>query len=83
MPFFKIETNHQMSASDTEALLAKSSKLISELLGKPEPYVMVSIETGRQMMFGGNVESTAFVQLKSIGLPIDQCAVSITHQCAC
>ena len=74
MPFFKIETNHQAAASDTEALLVKSSKLIAEMLGKPEQYVMVSIETDKLMMFGGNHDMTAFVQLKSIGLPVDQCA---------
>ena len=44
------------------------------MLGKPEKYVMVSIEAGKQMMFGGKADLTAFVQLKSIGLPVDRCA---------
>ena len=35
---------------------------------------MVSIEPGQQMMFSGNDDPTAFVQLKSIGLAIDSCA---------
>lgn len=73
MPFFKIETNQQVNPGDTQTILKKSSEFISEMLGKPEKVVMVSIDTGKQMMFGGNTEPTAFVQLKSIGLPVDMC----------
>lgn len=81
MPFVKIETNHQLAAAATEALLAKSSKLMSEMLGKPEQYVMVSIKPGQQMMFGGNDDPTAFVQLKSIGLPLDKCTELSSRIC--
>jgi phenylpyruvate tautomerase len=74
MPFFKIETNQQLNDTGTQNILKKSSELISEMLSKPEKFVMVSIETNKQMMFGGDTEPTAFVQLKSIGLPVDRCA---------
>lgn len=73
MPFFKIETNQPMNADATQSILKKSSEFISEMLGKPEKYVMVSAEAGQQMLFGGNDDPTAFVQLKSIGLPVDKC----------
>ncbi len=71
MPFFKIETNQKIN--DTESILKKASDFISEMLIKPEQYVMVSIETDPQMMFAGDTQPTAFVQLKSIGLQTDKC----------
>ncbi|MEJ2141681.1 MAG: phenylpyruvate tautomerase MIF-related protein, partial [Gammaproteobacteria bacterium] len=38
-------------------------------LGKPENYVMVAIEPPVPMSFAGNTEPTAYLELKSIGLP--------------
>lgn len=73
MPFFKIETNQPVNPDGTKRLLKNASEFISEMLVKPEQYVMVSIEPEKQMMFSGNDDPTAFVQLKSIGLPIDRC----------
>lgn len=74
MPFFKIETSQQINTDDIQSTLKKASELISGMLGKPEHYVMVSIEAGKQMMFGGMADPAAFVQLKSIGLPVEKCA---------
>jgi phenylpyruvate tautomerase len=74
MPFFKIETNQPINPDETQRILKKASEFISEMFVKPEPYVMVSIEPGQQMMYSGNDDPTAFVQLKSIGLAIDSCA---------
>lgn len=73
MPFFKIETNQQLT--DTENVIKNASRFVAELLNKPEQYVMISVETGKKMMFGGSVAPTAFVRLKSIGLPVDKCAL--------
>lgn len=74
MPFFKIETNRQVDDATTVDLLKKASLLVSQMLGKPEKFVMVSVETDKRMMFGGDGGPAAFVQLKSIGLPTDRCA---------
>jgi phenylpyruvate tautomerase PptA (4-oxalocrotonate tautomerase family) len=82
MPFFKIETNQQPNPGEIQSILKKSSEFISEMLEKPENYVMVSIEAGKQMMFGGNNHPTAFVKLKSIGLPVDRCAEFSGKICA-
>ena len=43
--------------------------MAAELLGKPEAYVMVSVETGANMLFAGTDEPLAYLELKSIGLP--------------
>jgi len=74
MPFFKIETNQPINPDGIQRILKNASEFISEMLGKPEQYVMVSIEPEKQMMFSENDDPTAFVQLKSIGLAIDGCA---------
>ncbi len=71
MPFFKIETNQKPNGP--QGILKKASEFIADMLSKPEKYVMVSIETDKQMIFSGDNKPTAFIQLKSIGLPIDKC----------
>ena len=73
MPLFKIETNKEPQYQNT-SVLKSASELISEMLGKPEQYVMVSIETQKEMTFGGSADPTAFVTLKSIGLPVNKCS---------
>jgi phenylpyruvate tautomerase len=73
MPFFKIETNQKLDESTVNTLLEKSSQFISSMAGKPEQYVMVTIDHGKDIMFGGNTEPAAMVKLKSIGLPTDKC----------
>ena len=72
MPFFKIETNQQLI--DIENVVKNASGFVAALLNKPEQYVMISVETDPKMMFGGSMAPTAFVRLKSIGLPVDKCA---------
>ena len=51
----------------------QSSGVTAELLGKPESYVMISIQPETPLIFGGSDEPAAFVRLKSIGLPVDRC----------
>jgi len=74
MPYFSIETNVSVDETSTRNLVRKTSAFIAELLGKPEPYVMISIKTGAHLVFGGSDEPAAFVRLKSIGLPQNRTA---------
>lgn len=69
MPFLKIQTNQSLSEADAKSLVARSSALVAEQLGKPERYVMTSVETNPTMLFAGTHEPLAFLELKSIGLP--------------
>ncbi len=71
MPLFKIETTEEPQYQNKSNILKLASEFISEMLGKPEQYVMVSLETKKDMMFAGSVDPNAFVTLKSIGLPVD------------
>jgi phenylpyruvate tautomerase PptA (4-oxalocrotonate tautomerase family) len=69
VPFLKIQTSHPLSQADARSMAAKSSRMVAELLGKPEAYVMVSVETNTAMRFAGTTEPLAYLELKSIGLP--------------
>src|SRR5210317_10710 len=69
MPFLKIQTNLSLDQDKQTALLSQSSQLIAEILGKPEKYVAVSLEYNPAMMFSGNTQPLAYLELKSIGLP--------------
>jgi len=69
MPFLKIQTNQPLAETAAKALAAKASGRIADLLGKPEVYVMVAVETNSAMQFAGSDEPLAYLELKSIGLP--------------
>lgn len=70
MPYLKIQTNQAIDQK--EDIIKKASGIVAEQLGKSEKYVMVALEPDFDMSFGGNSELTAFLQLKSIGLPESQ-----------
>ncbi|MGB5259442.1 MAG: phenylpyruvate tautomerase MIF-related protein [Gammaproteobacteria bacterium] len=69
MPFLKIQTNHMLSGTQAKGLAGKASALVAEQLGKPERYVMVSVENNPAMQFAGTDAPLAYLELKSIGLP--------------
>lgn len=69
MPYLKIKTNQAIADAVQPQLLAKVSELVSKALGKPEKYVMVSLEEQQPMSFAGSPDPCAFLELKSIGLP--------------
>lgn len=58
-----------MDEAQQQQLLSDASQLVAKKLGKPENYVMVAIEPPIPMSFAGSTEPTAYLELKSIGLP--------------
>ncbi len=72
MPYLLIRTNQPLTQDDRESLLAKLSTTTAEALGKPERYVMVSLEAEQSMRFAGDGKPCAYMELKSIGLPETQ-----------
>ena len=70
MPYLSITTNASLSPDSEAALAAASSKSLAAGLGKPEAYVMVSVHSVRTLRFAGSDEPAAFLDLKSIGLPL-------------
>jgi phenylpyruvate tautomerase len=72
MPYLKIQINCELAAEKSKALLSEASRTMAKELGKPERYVMVELTANPAMLFGGSDEPAAYVELKSIGLPIGQ-----------
>ena len=67
MPFIQINTSSK-SVVDNEVLLQKDiSKMVADLTGKPENYVMTMIQKDIKMTFAGSDEACCFVKVKSIG----------------
>ncbi|HHH44215.1 MAG TPA: hypothetical protein ENK49_08760 [Gammaproteobacteria bacterium] len=69
MPLLRIQTSQAVAADTGKGLLSKASQAVADMLGKPERYVMVSLEHNPDMLFGGSDEPLAYLELKSIGLP--------------
>jgi phenylpyruvate tautomerase PptA (4-oxalocrotonate tautomerase family) len=74
MPFLKIETNIAVDGDRRRVTLAAASRAVAEMLGKPEHYVMVALNAGTPMLFGGSDAPCVYMELKSIGLPDDRTA---------
>ena len=69
MPLLKIQTNVNVPEGKRDGLLKNASRTVAQQLGKPESYMMVTLETEQPMVFAGTDEPTAFMDLKAIGLP--------------
>ncbi|WP_269543203.1 phenylpyruvate tautomerase MIF-related protein [Cerasicoccus fimbriatus] len=72
MPYLNIQTNQTLSDDYREKLLVESSKLVAEGLGKSEEFMMVSIKDDTPMLFGGKSGPTAFLEIKSVGIPANK-----------
>ncbi len=72
MPVLKIQTNVEIPEDAKKNLLRDASTKVAAVLGKPERYVMVIMEPNPQMLFAGDNSPLAYLELKSIGLPIDR-----------
>jgi len=66
MPLLKLETTVALSDQQRQQLLASFSKVVSETIGKPEQYVMVTIGPAAMQM-SGKPGQAAFVDIRSIG----------------
>jgi hypothetical protein len=80
MPLLKIITNITLEKQAAQELCANASSHVSSMLGKPESYVMVSVQTGR-MSFAGDASPCAMLELKSLGLPAQQTAAYSDSLC--
>jgi phenylpyruvate tautomerase PptA (4-oxalocrotonate tautomerase family) len=74
MPYLLINTSQELDKAEEMRLLGMCSQSLATALGKPERYVMVSIESGLSMLFGGDNSPCAYLELKSLGLPEEKTA---------
>jgi phenylpyruvate tautomerase PptA (4-oxalocrotonate tautomerase family) len=70
MPLLEITTN--TAITNSQVFAEQASKLIAELLNKPESYVMIKIVPEQTLIFAGNNEPAAHIKLKSLGLAEDK-----------
>lgn len=66
MPMIKIQTNR--TVENSSSVLTKLSSLAAEAIGKPESYIMTSLEANVPMTFAGSCEPAAYIECLSIGL---------------
>lgn len=81
MPYFKVTTNNSYSGNK-ESFLKATTTFVSELLNKPEKYVMVELSDKSHILFGSNNQPLAYVELKSIGLPTEKTKAFSADICA-
>jgi phenylpyruvate tautomerase len=66
MPLLKLETTVVLTDEKRKALLASLSKIVAETTGKPERYVMVTVNPAAMLM-AGKPGDAAFVDVRGIG----------------
>jgi phenylpyruvate tautomerase len=66
MPLLKLQLSVTINEDKKRSLLTALSKIVSETLGKPESYVMITIEQCSIFM-SGTEGPAAFADIKSIG----------------
>jgi len=79
MPLCQVLTNVPApTPAAGQALLCELSRLLAARFGKPERWVMTSLQPAQTMTFGGTDAPTAFVAVKNIGTmaPADTEALS-------
>lgn len=69
MPYLGVTTNQAVEASRQGEVVAALSREVAAMLGKPESYVMVSLQAGVPMSFAASDAPAAYLVCKSIGLP--------------
>lgn len=66
MPAIHIKTSAQVVGDQGVELLQKVSKVAAEVIGKPEQYVMASLQSAEMVMSGQN-GAAAWIEVRSIG----------------
>jgi phenylpyruvate tautomerase len=66
MPLLQLQTAAPVADDKQQPLLSALSKILSEAIGKPESYVMVTLRSGPVSM-AGSAGDAAFADVRSIG----------------
>lgn len=82
MPTLKIQTNVEPTGDRRHPFLKAASSKVAEVLGKPESYVMVMLQTNPDMLFAADDAPLAYLELKSLGLPEDKTPALSAALCA-
>jgi len=67
MPLIKLQMSNKCSQKTKEELCCALSKICAKGISKPESYVASLVEDDATIAFGGNIQNSAYVEVKSIG----------------
>lgn len=67
MPLLTLETTESLEQNVQDELMLGLSKLISEVTGKSEDYVMVICKDGLRACMAGETSAAAFADIRGIG----------------
>ncbi|KAK4396709.1 Macrophage migration inhibitory factor [Sesamum angolense] len=67
MPTLNLFTNVPVDAVVASDILKDATKAVAKIIGKPESYVMILVNGGVPISFGGTEEPAAYGELISIG----------------
>ena len=67
MPLIQVNTSSKSIVENDYLFQKEISKMVSDLTGKPENYVMTMIQKDLKMTFAGSDEPCCFIKVKSIG----------------
>ncbi|KAK6942024.1 Macrophage migration inhibitory factor [Dillenia turbinata] len=67
MPTLNLFTNVPVDAVVASDILKDATKAVAKIIGKPESYVMILLNGGVPIEFGGTEEPAAYGELISIG----------------
>ena len=66
MPLLKLQTSAKIPDNKRDALLKACSRIVTEITGKPEAYVMVTLEQVAGCL-AGDITPLAFADIRGIG----------------
>ena len=67
MPLIQINTSSKSDIENVDLLQKDISRMVADLTGKPENYVMTMVQRDTKMTFAGSDEPCCFINFKSIG----------------
>ena len=67
MPLIQINTSSKTEIENVDLFQKDISKIVADLTGKPENYVMTIVQKDTKMTFAGSDEPCCFINVKSIG----------------
>ncbi|CAK8542025.1 unnamed protein product [Lathyrus sativus] len=67
MPCLYITTNLNLDGIDTDPIFSEATTAISQIIGKPEKFVMVLLKSSVPISFEGNKKPAAFGEIISMG----------------
>ena len=82
MPLLRIQTNVAVPEDKADALLSQGTDLIVNEMNKPREYVQVVVESEAVIAFAGTRDASAFVELRSLGLPEETAKILSEKICA-